>query len=205
MKMKIEMIKLSELHPAKKNIRMHPPEQIREYKRSIRENGQTKPIVIDEENNIIIGNGLYLAMKELKESEAACLRKTGLTENQKIKLMMSDNRIFDLGSEDLSVFDDFLKELDGDFDIPGYSEDLLKSLTMGLEETTSALKEYGIVDGEKSEEIRKAEGVYEEPKTQEQLQEVYANSEQPHLETPTERNTEGNFVICPKCGEKIWL
>ncbi len=204
--MKIETIKLEELHPAKKNIRMHPPEQIKEYKRSLQKFEQIKPIVIDEKNNIIIGNGLYLAMKEMGYEKADCYRKTGLSEKEKKKLMIADNRIFDLGSDDLSVFDDFLNEfkLDDNFDIPGYSEDLLETLTLDVEEATEALSEYGIIDGEKAEEIKKAEfqsNVIEQPS--------YISSqpthEQPDTGILTEGDTKGSFIICPKCGEKIWL
>lgn len=204
MKMKIEMIKLTELHPAKRNIRLHPPEQIKEYKRSIRDFEQTKPIVIDEKNNIIIGNGLYIAMKEMGIEEAACFRKSGLSENQKKKLMMADNRIFDLGTDDLSIFDEFLKELDGDFDIPGYSEELLNSLTMDLEETSAALSEYGVVDGEKAEEIRSAKapketasvsGNYIEPSTSPQSETAAISNE----------NIENNGEIDPKLLTVIFI
>ena len=63
--MKITKIKLADLIPTEKNVRMHPPEQIKEYKRSLEKFGQTKPIVIDEDNNILIGNGLYRICESL--------------------------------------------------------------------------------------------------------------------------------------------
>ena len=204
--MKIEKIKLTELKPAEKNVRMHPPEQIKEYKRSLEKFGQTKAIVIDEGNNILIGNGLYIAITELGWKEADCCRMTGLSENDKKKLMLADNRIFDLGTDDLSVFDQLIKELDGDFDIPGYSDDLLNSLVMDVQETTEMLSEYGVVDGEEAEAIRTAT-VEEKPAPAMQPaptdEPAAKSSETSATQAADSENT--NFVICPECGAKIWL
>ena len=107
--MEIVVRKLSELKQNEENIRMHPDTQIREYVRSLEKNGQLKLIVIDEDNVIWIGNGLYQAMMKAGWDEARCLVKRGLTRQQKIKMMMADNRIFDLGVDDMSVFDTIIK------------------------------------------------------------------------------------------------
>lgn len=206
--MKITKIKLADLIPAEKNVRMHPPEQIKEYKRSLEKFGQTKPIVIDEDNNILIGNGLYTAMQELGWTEAACFRKTGLSKNEKKKLMMADNRIFDLGTDDLSVFDEFVAELNGDFDIPGYSDELLQSLVMDTNETAAVISEYGVVDGEAAESIRRAaEREENQSSTAETPQSTSApqSAVNPTEDSCREDTSDTNFVICPKCGEKIWL
>ena len=68
---------------------MHPDSQIKEYVRSLEKNGQLKLIVIDEDNTIWIGNGLYQAMMKAGWSEAKCLVKRGMTRQQKIKMMMA--------------------------------------------------------------------------------------------------------------------
>lgn len=206
--MKITKMKLADLIPAEKNVRMHPPEQIKEYKRSLEKFGQTKPIVIDEDSNILIGNGLYTAMQELGWTEAACFRKTGLSKNEKKKLMMADNRIFDLGTDDLSVFDEFIAELNGDFDIPGYSDELLQSLVMDTDETAAVISEYGVVDGEAAESIRRAaEREENQPIPAEKPQSTSApqSAVNPTEDNCREDTSDTNFVICPKCGEKIWL
>lgn len=208
--MKIVMLKLSELHPAEKNVRMHPPEQIKEYKRSLEKYEQTKPIVIDEKNNILIGNGLYMAMVGLGWTEAACHIKAGLSEKEKKKLMMADNRIFNLGTDDLSVFDEFIAELDGDFDIPGYSDDLLNSLIMDSEEASEMLSEYGTIDEEEADSIRKANVAYEEPSEYEEIpnsKQAPQSVDAPDINVGRTREeaSDRKFVVCPKCGEKIWL
>ena len=198
--MKIVSIKLSDLHPAKRNVRMHPPEQIEEYKRSLVKNGQIKPIVVDENNEILIGNGLYAAALALEWDKVDCLVKTGLSSNDKKKLMLSDNRIFSLGTDDLSVFDEFIAELDGDFDIPGYSDELLNSLIMNNEETTETLMEYGMLDDEDKEPIIRAAEAPAVSPAPIQTTAPEADSGGREVEIDTRK-----YVICPKCGEKIWL
>lgn len=198
--MKIVSIKLSDLHPAKRNVRMHPPEQIEEYKRSLVKNGQIKPIVVDENNEILIGNGLYVAALALEWDKVDCLVKTGLSSNDKKKLMLSDNRIFSLGTDDLSVFDEFIAELDGDFDIPGYSDELLNSLIMNDEETTETLMEYGMLDDEDKEPIIRAAEAPAVSPAPIQATAPEADSGGREVEIDTRK-----YVICPKCGEKIWL
>ena len=210
--MEIITLKLSELHPAKKNTRMHPPEQIREYKRSLEKFGQTKPVVIDENNDILIGNGLYMAIKELGWDDVACIRKDGLSGKDKKKLMLADNRIFDLGTDDLSVFDGFIAELDGDFDIPGYSDELLNSLIMDSEQVSDILSEYGTIDKKDADSIRSA-NVPTTPTTNSE-EPVSNSSFTPNTACSADNNDSGTgrevtpdrkYVVCPKCGEKIWL
>ena len=87
--MKIVKRKLSELRHPDLNSRKHPEKQIRELKRSIQKNGQTRLLVIDENNVIWIGNGLYQAMTELGMTEAHCLVKEGMSETDKKKMMVS--------------------------------------------------------------------------------------------------------------------
>lgn len=210
--MEIITLKLSELHPAKKNTRMHPPEQIREYKRSLEKFGQTKPVVIDENNDILIGNGLYMAIKELGWDDVACIRKDGLSGKDKKKLMLADNRIFDLGTDDLSVFDEFIAELDGDFDIPGYSDELLNSLIMDSDQVSDILSEYGTIDKKDADSIRSA-SVPTTPTTNSE-EPVSNSSFTPNTACVADNNDSGTgrevtpdrkYVVCPKCGEKIWL
>lgn len=59
--MKVTIKKLSVLKHPEKNVRIHSEQQIRELKRSLEKFGQTRALVIDENNIILIGNGLYEA------------------------------------------------------------------------------------------------------------------------------------------------
>ena len=77
--MEIVEKRLSELkHPAQ-NVRMHSQKQIKEYCRSISKYGQTKPMVIDEDGVILIGNGLYDALLAMGRESGSCMVKAGLT------------------------------------------------------------------------------------------------------------------------------
>ena len=117
----------------------------------------------------------------------------------------ADNRIFDLGSDDLSVFDQLIRELDGDFDIPGYTDDLLNSLVMDAAETTEMLSEYGVVDGDEAETIRTAT-VDDRPAPSAAPTPTPATERQTATNSAAPAENENtNFVICPECGAKIWL
>lgn len=204
--MNIVKRKLSELKQAEKNIRMHPDKQINEYIRSLEKNGQLKPIVIDENNIIWIGNGLYQAMTKAGYKEAYCLLKEGMTEKDKKKMMMSDNRIFDLGVDDMAAFDEFILEFKDDLDVPGFDEDLLKSLLADATEVDDMMSSYGLVDEEKKAEIAAAKETYE--KQEKAFAQAAQNTDpQPEQTSATENTSEevDRYVVCPKCGEKIWL
>lgn len=214
--MNIVIKKLAELRHPKQNVRMHPDKQIAELKRSLAKNGQTRLLVVDEEGVIWIGNGLFIAMQEMGYTEAYCIVKEGMSENDKKKLMMSDNRIFDLGVDDMKAFDQILLELGDDLDIPGYDDSLLETLTTDLQGVDKILSTYGVVDEERKEEIREAREKYikndESPacKGKDYSPQIDARSEEQAIEEKCLENERSGlkkepFILCPKCGEKIWL
>ncbi|MCB5472942.1 hypothetical protein LIP76_18530, partial [Erysipelatoclostridium ramosum] len=90
--------------------------------------GQIRPIVIDENNTILAGNGLYETLLRMNREEALVYKYEDLTEAQKKKLMIADNKIFSLGIENLDTLNEFLEELSGDLDIPGFDEEILKQM-----------------------------------------------------------------------------
>lgn len=205
--MNIVKMPLSALRKSERNMRMHPEAQIREYVRSLQKNGQLKLFVIDEDNVIWIGNGLYEAMTRCGYTEAYCLVKAGMTEADKKKMMMADNKIFDLGVDDISTFDAFIAELKDDLDIPGYDEEILQSMVSDAEDVTAAMQEYGTLDTEEVQEIRAAQ----ERKAQAMAAPSTAPVPQPAPATqapatkPPAAEPERAFLVCPHCGEKIWL
>ena len=126
--MKITTKKLSELRKPEKNVRIHTEQQLREFERSVKMFGQIRPIVIDENNVILAGNGLYDTLIRLEYEEAEVCQYFDLTENQKKKLMIADNKIFSLGIENLDTLNSFLEDLHDDLDIPGYDSEILKQM-----------------------------------------------------------------------------
>ena len=122
--MKQLTMKLKDLVRPERNIRIHTEKQLAEFERSVRMFGQIRPIVVDENNIILAGNGLYETLLRMNREEALVYKYEDLTEAQKKKLMIADNKIFSLGIENLDTLNEFLEELEGDLDIPGFDEDI---------------------------------------------------------------------------------
>ena len=206
--MKVIKKALSDLRKPERNVRIHSDKQITEFKRSIEMFGQIRPIVIDEAGTILAGNGLYEALSALGRTEAECYVAAGLSESQKKKLMLADNRIFSLGVDDLQGFDEIIAGLD-DLDVPGYDEDLLKTLTADLKEADEMLAGYGLIDDSSKVEMKKAAERYEQ-KAEEYTQgaEEVKPAAAPPVEAAVEdraQELDRRYIVCTKCGEKIWL
>lgn len=202
--MKTVMIPIADLRRPERNVRMHTDKQIKEFRRSIEMFGQIRPIVVDENNVMLAGNGLYETLLSMGRTEAACYVVTGLSEKEKKKLMLADNRIFDLGVDDMSAFDSFIAELGDDLDVPGFDDELLRSIVADCEEVDEMMSSYGVIDEERKEQIREARTEYEHQEAQ--RAEPAPAQVTPRSEPPADQpEAAGKFVVCPKCGEKIWL
>lgn len=199
--MKVIKMKLADLKKPERNVRIHTEVQLREFERSVSMFGQLRPIVVDENNTILAGNGLYETMLRLGCEEADVYKVTGLSDREKKKLMLADNKVFNLGIDDLATFDAFLVELNGDLDIPGFDEDVLRSMVAMPEEVTNIVSEYGVITDEEKEELAAASQrmVPASQGTPENTgNEAFANAS--HEPEDARRS-----VTCPKCGELIWL
>lgn len=197
---------LSILKRPERNVRMHTEKQLKEFERSVTMFGQIRPIVVDDERTILAGNGLYETLLRMGWTEADVLQMQGLSDSQKKKLMLADNKIYGLGVDDLDSFDAILNELQDDLDIPGFDEELLKSMVSQASEVTEKLQEYGALDDEEIGEIR----VARERKEQYMAAESEEPADEPEdaaVATPAveEREPVRQYVICPHCGEKVWL
>ena len=119
--------------------------------------------------------------------------------------MLADNKIFGLGVDDLETFDAFLVDLKDDLDIPGFDEGLLKSMVAQAGEVSEKLQEYGTLDEEEIEEIKAARERKDLYMTGGLTDEGEADDseEAPAQEEPKEPVRQ--YVVCPHCGEKIWL
>lgn len=211
--MKQLTLKLSELVRPERNIRIHTEKQLEEFERSVRMFGQIRPIVVDEKNTILAGNGLYETLLRMGEEQALVYKYEDLTESQKKKLMIADNKIFSLGIENLDTLNEFLEELNGDLDIPGFDEEILKQMVADADEVTEKISEYGTLDEEEIQQIKEAnekreqkelESASEEGKAIVQTDLPQKGGQSATMESPESAETR-RFVICPKCGEQIWL
>ena len=205
--MKIEVMKLEALKPLEKNVRKHNEKQINELIRSLEAFGQTRAIIVDEDNNILIGNGLFMAMKARGDETAECSRVTGLTEKAKKKLILSDNKVFSLGADDYEAIQDFINEItiDGDFDIAGFDDDILKAMSRSFEEVAQDVADYGkIPEGyvkqrEEPEAPAERATVTQQPASYKAAEPVSRESDNVAI-VKNDRT-----IICPSCGEVIHL
>jgi len=217
--MKIVTRKLSELRPMEKNVRKHNDKQIGEYVKSLNMFGQLRPMVIDETGMILAGNGLYEALLRKGAETGDCFVAEGLTEKQKKKLMLADNRVYELGKTDMETFDEIIRELEGDLDVPGWDEDLLETITSSVAEADAMIESYGLFDPEEvsvvSNREREDHTLYVgAPAANQPLQQPSATMQTPapvsdrvEAQTPTapvERPT-AQTIICPHCGQEITL
>ena len=132
-----------------------------------------------------------------------------LSEKDKKKLMIADNRIFELGVSNLEILDEFFKELQDDLVIPGYDESTLQMLVGDLDAVNAQLDDYGIIDKEKVEEIKSQQAAVEQKIDRAAAEENtdtedYDNSDGAESNSVVDDDN-GRYVICPKCGEKVWL
>ena len=198
--MKITKIKLADINRPERNVRIHPEKQLVEMQRSIEAFGQIRPIVVDENYTIIAGNGLYETLLRMEYDTADCYIVTHLTEAQKKKLMLADNRIYTLGTDDLDAFDAIIRELGTDLDVPGYDEALLESLVADTAQIDDLLAEYGTISEETQKDIVAAGERYEA-----RLKDAIAE----HIDTADNEahspEKQKAHVVCPNCGETIWL
>lgn len=209
--MKVTVKKLSDLHQPKRNVRLHTNRQINEFKRSVEMFGQIRPMVVDETGMILAGNGLYETLLAMGKTEADCYVMTGLSEKEKKKLMLADNKIYSLGVDDMQAFDEILKELGDDIDIPGFDDELLKTLTANQSEIDEMLSGYGTLDEESIANIKThaqenqgtpAPASYppaapvDSPRTEYSPQIIPQDA----AEQPA-----GRYIVCPHCGQRITI
>lgn len=216
--MEITVIKMDNLTPNPRNVRKHSERQMKEYVRSVNMFGQIRPLVVDEDGVILAGNGLYEALRQKGAETAECYVYNGLTQNQKDKLMLADNKVYDLGITDMSVFDSIIRDLGDDLDVPGYDEELLKLVNSSTLDATNAVMSYGSIEVSQKDAQRAEDERNDLGRTASQLQgeSPYSDVESPYEQGVSSSDddyddsepmpaTTKKFIVCPKCGERIWL
>lgn len=120
--MQIEYLKTSSIKPYEKNAKKHDKKQVNNVAESIKQFGFVQPVVVDKNNNIIIGHCRLEAAKKLHLDEVPCVLVDDLTDEQVKKLRLLDNKLnesewdIDLIAEEIAEldFDDF----DVDWELP---------------------------------------------------------------------------------------
>lgn len=119
-------IKVTDLKPHPQNPNKHSKSQIEKLKKTIKELGWGRPILISKDNYILAGHGAIEAAKELGIEEVPYRRvKYNHDDPEAIALMIADNRLQEYSSFDRELLEKTLKTLsEQDFNIKltGFNE-----------------------------------------------------------------------------------
>lgn len=151
--MKTELVAIDTVRPLDRNPRRHPEKQLAELVKSIEQFGQYRPLVVDEDGTILAGNGLHTALKRAGVSKVSVYRMTGLTEGQKQKLILADNKTGDLSNDDFDVIEAMVRELD-DYEVPGFDPDVLRGIIAEAEDVLADADDYGRLDDRELSALR---------------------------------------------------
>lgn len=115
--MQLITMKLKDIRPYPNNPRKNDT-AVEAVAESIRQCGYVAPIIVDENGVILAGHTRYKALKALGRSEAEVVVKEGLTEEQKKKYRLLDNKTNELASWDFELLAQEMEGLDfGDLDL----------------------------------------------------------------------------------------
>ncbi len=129
------MASINDLQNDHKNARKRTDRSSKLIKESLQKFGAARSIVIDENNRILAGNGTIAGAKaagiknlkviETDGNEIIAVKRTGLSEDEKVGLALADNRTSDLSEWDINM----LEELSQEHDLnPWFDNDDLKEL-----------------------------------------------------------------------------
>lgn len=107
--MDLKILALDEIKPYKRNARKNDS-AVDAVASSIQQCGYVAPIIVDESHVILAGHTRWKALKLLGRTEAECVVKAGLSEEQKRKYRLLDNKTGELAKWDLDLL---ACELDG--------------------------------------------------------------------------------------------
>lgn len=126
-----------------KRLRRRQRRSIDEIAKSIREFGFLQPLVVDEHYTVIIGDGRLEAAKRLGYRTVPVVLVRGLTEDQRQRLQIADNRLTELSRWDRSELTGQMERLleSQPSEIPGFSHGEVCNL-LGLTEMSKAKCEF---------------------------------------------------------------
>lgn len=117
--MEIRKLSIADIIPYENNPRKND-KAVEAVAESIKQCGYVAPIIIDEENIILAGHTRYKALLKLGWKEADVVIRSGLSEDQKRKYRILDNKTSEFADWD---FDKLRMEIEG-LDFGGFDFDL---------------------------------------------------------------------------------
>ena len=147
--MEIIKLKITDVKPYDKNPRKNDG-AVDAVAESIKQCGYCAPIVIDEDNVILAGHTRLKALKKLKYKECECVRKVGMTEEQKRKYRLLDNKTNEFADWDTDLLNGELEGLDFlgfdfGFDITDLSEpkEVVEDIAPAVDEESESITQLG--------------------------------------------------------------
>ena len=138
--MELQTLKIKDIHPYERNARKND-QAVDAVAKSIEQCTYVAPIVVDENHVILAGHTRWKALKKLGRTECECIVKDGLTDEQKKKYRLLDNKTNELADWDFDLLAD---ELDG-LDLTAFDFD------WGIEDEDEYGVDFSLPDGDKSE------------------------------------------------------
>lgn len=115
--MELQTLKIKDIHPYERNARKND-QAVDAVAKSIEQCSYVAPIVVDENHVILAGHTRWKALKKLGRTERECIVKDGLTDEQKKKYRLLDNKTNELADWDFDLLADELDGLDfGDLEL----------------------------------------------------------------------------------------
>ena len=109
--MELQTLKIKDIHPYERNARKND-QAVDAVAKSIEQCSYVAPIVVDENHVILAGHTRWKALKKLGRTECECIVKDGLTDEQKKKYRLLDNKTNELADWDFDLLADELDGLD---------------------------------------------------------------------------------------------
>lgn len=97
--MELQILKIKDIYPYERNARKND-QAVDAVVKSIEQCSYVAPIVVDEAHVILAGHTRWKAMKKLGRVECECIVKDGLTDEQKKKYRLLDNKTNELADWD---------------------------------------------------------------------------------------------------------
>jgi DNA modification methylase len=140
----IKWVSLHALKPNPRNPRTHSKKQIRQIADSILAFGFVVPLVVDENNTILLGHGRLAAAIDLDLNKVPVIVIEGLSEAKKRALLLADNKITEnagwdrkLLAAELPELAELLIEENLDISITGFEPVEVDQIAIDFEEDTS--------------------------------------------------------------------
>lgn len=177
-------ILISELKEFPGNPNVHPIDQVKAIAESMEKYGQYYPIICDEQLQILCGHGKKMALELRGEKKAKVTILHGLTDKQKMKLLIEDNKIQDMSYVNFPKVEEIIKQI-GDLDIIGFSTEYLDAIINEVSKDNMGVD------------------FTQKPETKESFTEEKSIADKNEMDSIEKGMQQARAINCPHCGKEI--